>query len=36
MTERILISTAGSVETWTINRPDAGNAITGKDVIAAF
>ncbi len=36
MTEPILISTAGSVQTWTINRPDAGNAITGKDVIAAF
>lgn len=36
MTEPIRISRTGSVETWTINRPESGNAITGKDVIAAF
>lgn len=36
MTEPIRISTDGPIETWTINRPESGNTITGKDVIAAF
>lgn len=30
------IVTQGAVRTWTINLPSVGNAITGKDVIAAF
>lgn len=30
------IATNGPVRTWTINLPDVGNAITGKDFIAAF
>ncbi|CDO10940.1 enoyl-CoA hydratase [Mycolicibacterium cosmeticum] len=30
------IRTEGGVQLWTIDRPEVGNAITGKDVIAAF
>lgn len=35
-TEPLRVTTTGSVQTWIINRPEAGNAITGKDVIAAL
>ena len=35
-TEPLRVTTDGYVQTWTINRPESGNAITGKDVIAAF
>ncbi len=30
------ISGSGRTQVWTINQPDVGNAITGKDFIAAF
>ena len=30
------ISGSGPTQVWTINQPDVGNAITGKDFIAAF
>ncbi|MDF0529985.1 crotonase/enoyl-CoA hydratase family protein [Tsukamurella sp. 8F] len=30
------ISTDGAVQTWTLNLPEVGNAITGLDVIEAF
>jgi enoyl-CoA hydratase/carnithine racemase len=30
------VSTDGSIQTWTIDLPEVGNAITGADVIAAF
>jgi enoyl-CoA hydratase/carnithine racemase len=30
------ISTDGAIQTWTIDLPEVGNAITGADVIAAF
>jgi enoyl-CoA hydratase/carnithine racemase len=36
MTDTLLIAQSGSVQTWTINVPDAANAITGVDFIAAF
>ncbi|BBX17818.1 enoyl-CoA hydratase [Mycolicibacterium duvalii] len=32
----LLISADGAVTTWTINLPDAGNAVSGIDFIAAF
>lgn len=35
-TEPLRITSDGAVQTWTINRPEQGNAITGKDIIAAF
>lgn len=35
-TAPLRITTDNSVQTWSIDRPDQGNAITGKDVIAAF
>ena len=36
MTDTLLIERTENVQTWTINVPDAGNAITGADFIAAF
>ncbi|WP_166908671.1 crotonase/enoyl-CoA hydratase family protein [Mycobacterium sp. DL440] len=36
MSSPLDIRTDGPVQLWTINLPDVGNAITGKDVIAAF
>lgn len=30
------VSTSGSVQLWTINLPEAGNAISGPDVVAEF
>jgi enoyl-CoA hydratase/carnithine racemase len=30
------VSTDGAIQTWTIDLPEVGNAITGADVIAAF
>lgn len=36
MTSPLDVHTDGPVQIWTISRPDVGNAITGKDVIAAF
>lgn len=36
MSNPLEISGAGPIQTWTINLPGVGNAITGKDVIAAF
>jgi enoyl-CoA hydratase/carnithine racemase len=32
----LVIATDGAIRTWTINLPSAGNAITGKDVIAGI
>lgn len=36
MSNPLEISGSGPIQVWTINLPDVGNAITGKDVIAAF
>ena len=36
MTSPLDVHTDGPVQVWTISLPDVGNAITGKDVIAAF
>lgn len=36
MTSPLDVHTDGPVQIWTITLPDVGNAITGKDVIAAF
>ncbi|OBG89558.1 enoyl-CoA hydratase [Mycobacterium sp. E802] len=36
MTSPLDVHTEGPVQVWTINRPEVGNAITGKDVITAF
>lgn len=36
MTSPLDVHTDGPVQVWTISRPDVGNAITGKDIIAAF
>lgn len=36
MTSPLDVHTDGSVQIWTISLPEVGNAITGKDVIAAF
>lgn len=36
MTSPLDVHTDGSVQIWTITLPDVGNAITGKDIIAAF
>ncbi|OBB12855.1 enoyl-CoA hydratase [Mycolicibacterium setense] len=36
MTSPLDVHTDGPVQIWTISRSDVGNAITGKDVIAAF
>jgi enoyl-CoA hydratase/carnithine racemase len=36
VTDTLLIERTENVQTWTINVPDAGNAITGADFIAAF
>ncbi|MGV0740382.1 crotonase/enoyl-CoA hydratase family protein [Mycobacterium syngnathidarum] len=36
MTSPLNVQTDGPVQLWTIDLPDVGNAITGKDVIAAF
>ena len=36
MTSPLTITTDGSVQTWTIDRQDVGNAITGADFIEAF
>ncbi|MDT5137272.1 MAG: hypothetical protein QOD58_1534 [Mycobacterium sp.] len=33
--EPLVIATDGAIRTWTINLPGVGNAITGKDLIAA-
>jgi len=32
----LLVDASGAIQTWTINLPDVGNAITGRDFIAAF
>ena len=32
----LVVATDGAIRTWTINLPGVGNAITGKDFIAAF
>jgi enoyl-CoA hydratase/carnithine racemase len=34
--EPLVITTDGAIRTWTINLPGVGNAITGKDIIAAI
>ena len=34
--EPLVIATDGAIRTWTINLPGVGNAITGKDLIAAL
>lgn len=34
--DSLLIATNGPTQVWTINMPHVGNAITGKDFIAAF
>ncbi|WP_396908989.1 crotonase/enoyl-CoA hydratase family protein [Mycolicibacterium sp.] len=36
MTSPLTVQTDGPVQIWTIDLPDVGNAITGRDVIAAF
>ena len=36
MSNPLDISGAGPTQIWTISLPDVGNAITGKDFIAAF
>ena len=36
MSTPLHISGSGPTQVWTINQPDVGNAITGKDFIAAF
>lgn len=36
MNTALQVTTNGAIQTWTINLPDVGNAITGKDFIAAF
>lgn len=36
MTDPLRIDQSGRTQTWTINVPDAANAITGSDFIAAF
>lgn len=36
MTDTLLVEQSRSVQTWTINVPDAANAITGADFIAAL
>jgi enoyl-CoA hydratase/carnithine racemase len=36
VTDALLIEGTGGIQTWTINVPDAANAITGTDFIAAF
>ncbi|MGV0850415.1 crotonase/enoyl-CoA hydratase family protein [Mycolicibacterium phlei] len=36
MTEPLRIERTGRIQTWTIDVPDAANAITGSDFIAAF
>ncbi|SEP76356.1 Enoyl-CoA hydratase/carnithine racemase [Mycobacterium sp. 88mf] len=36
MTSPLDVHTDGPVQIWTIDLPEVGNAITGKDVIAAF
>lgn len=36
MSAALHVQTDGPVQLWTIDRPEVGNAITGKDVIAAF
>jgi enoyl-CoA hydratase/carnithine racemase len=36
MTDTLLIEQTGPIQTWTINVPDAANAITGPDFIASF
>lgn len=36
MTDTLLIERSGRTQTWTINVPDAANAITGADFLAAF
>ncbi|BDB41833.1 MULTISPECIES: crotonase/enoyl-CoA hydratase family protein [Mycobacterium] len=36
MSNPLEITDSGPIRTWTINLPSVGNAITGKDVIAAF
>ncbi|MFN6552711.1 crotonase/enoyl-CoA hydratase family protein [Mycolicibacterium septicum] len=36
MSSPLTIKTEGPVQLWTIDLPEVGNAITGKDVIAAF
>ncbi|MFT4126711.1 MAG: crotonase/enoyl-CoA hydratase family protein [Gordonia sp. (in: high G+C Gram-positive bacteria)] len=36
MTAPLIVTTSGHVQTWTIDRQDVGNAITGLDVIEAF
>lgn len=36
MTGPLRIETSGSVQVWTIDLPDVGNAITGTDIIAGF
>ncbi|OBB23057.1 enoyl-CoA hydratase [Mycolicibacterium peregrinum] len=36
MTSPLDVHTDGPVQIWTISLPEVGNAITGKDVIAAF
>lgn len=36
MSDAFTIATEGAVQLWTIDVPDAGNAITGADVIGAF
>ncbi len=36
MSPALQVSTDGAIQTWTIDLPEVGNAITGADVIAAF
>ncbi|QRY53459.1 crotonase/enoyl-CoA hydratase family protein [Mycolicibacterium septicum] len=36
MTSPLNVQTDGPIQLWTVDLPDVGNAITGKDVIAAF
>jgi enoyl-CoA hydratase/carnithine racemase len=36
VTEPLLVESAGSTQIWTIDVPDAANAITGADFISAF
>lgn len=36
MTETLLVERTSGIQTWTINVPDAANAITGADFITAF